>query len=194
MTIETIFHLSRHGQTHWNIEHRIQGQLDSQLTAKGEQQALKLANLCHPLNITQILCSSLGRTTATAKICATKLQCPWKILPGIEERNFGIWQGKQTCEIQVNADYTEITSMVTDCKPEQGESAIQLLTRFKKAIIEQFKIAPNERYLIVTHGDVLRVFMNQFLHPGQTTTGYDYANGQLITITFNHMTGSFTSL
>lgn len=194
MTIETTFHLTRHGQTDWNMEHRIQGQFDSPLTLKGEQQALNLAILCRPLNITQILCSSLGRTTATAKICATKLQCPWKILPGIEERNFGDWQGKLTAEVQSHSDYTEITSMVTHCKPEQGESAIQLLTRFEKAIIQQFKTAPNERYLIITHGDVLRIFMNQFLPQGQTATGYDYANGQLIDISFNHITGHFTPL
>lgn len=194
MTRKTIFHLTRHGQTHWNIEHRIQGQLDSPLTIKGKQQALRLAELCQPLNITQILCSLLGRTTETAKICAQQLDLPWKTLVGIEERHFGVWQGKRTEEVQSEHNYTEITSQVTECSPLQGESAVQLLSRFQIAIIKQFEKEPDESYLIVTHGDVLRCFMSQFLPDGQSSTGYDYPNGHLISVCYNHNSGTFTPL
>ncbi|MDI8746425.1 histidine phosphatase family protein, partial [Salmonella enterica subsp. enterica serovar Montevideo] len=34
-------YLVRHGETQWNAERRIQGQSDSPLTAKGEQQAMQ---------------------------------------------------------------------------------------------------------------------------------------------------------
>ncbi len=36
-------YLVRHGETQWNAERRIQGQSDSPLTAKGEQQAMVVA-------------------------------------------------------------------------------------------------------------------------------------------------------
>lgn len=36
-------YLVRHGETQWNAERRIQGQSDSPLTAKGEQQAMQVA-------------------------------------------------------------------------------------------------------------------------------------------------------
>ena len=39
-------YLVRHGETQWNAERRIQGQSDSPLTAKGEQQAMQVANPC----------------------------------------------------------------------------------------------------------------------------------------------------
>ena len=162
MNKKTTFHLARHGQTLWNIEHRIQGQFDSLLTTKGEEQALQLANLCVALNISQVLTSSLGRAMQTATICAQRLQVEAKIVEGIEERNFGTWQGRLTPEMQSHLDYTEITSQITDCKPEQGESAKQLLTRFEAALIKEFTLSPDECSLIITHGDILRCFMSQF--------------------------------
>lgn len=38
MSTTTIF-LTRHGQTEWNVQHRMQGHMDSELTALGVQQA-----------------------------------------------------------------------------------------------------------------------------------------------------------
>jgi broad specificity phosphatase PhoE len=194
MNNRTTFHLARHGQTSWNIEHRIQGQLDSLLTIKGEAQALQLAISCLPLNISQVLTSSLGRAIQTATICAQRLQVEAKIVDDIEERNFGMWQGCLTPDMQSHADYVEITSQVTDCKPEQGESAKQLLTRFERALKKQFKAKRHETYLIITHGDVLRCFMAQFLKNGQSQTGYDYKNGQLFSINYDHQTNIFSPL
>jgi len=191
---KTTFHLARHGQTAWNIEHRIQGQLDSLLTTKGEAQALQLAILCEPLNISQVLTSSLGRAMQTATICAQRLQIQAKIVQGIEERHFGTWQGKLTPEMQAHVDYVEITSQITDCKPEQGESAKQLLTRFENALKQQFESEPSETYLIITHGDILRCFMGQFSESGSASTGYDYKNGQLISLSYDHQTSCFSLL
>jgi len=194
MSQKTIFHLARHGQTQWNIEHRIQGQIDSDLTLKGQQQALQLATYCLPFNISKILCSPLGRAIQTADICAKKLQLSHVILKGIEERHFGLWQGRLSPEMQSHVDYVDITSQVTDCKPEQGESAKALLFRFHKALKQQFQKAPDDNYLIITHGDVLRCFMSQFLQENQSNTGYDYKNGHSIAVSYDHISGHFSLL
>ena len=45
-------YLVRHGETQWNAERRIQGQSDSPLTAKGEQQAMQVATRAKELGIT----------------------------------------------------------------------------------------------------------------------------------------------
>jgi len=194
LTKRTIFHLARHGQTEWNLEHRIQGQLDSRLTAMGQQQALQLATLCQPLQVSKILTSSLGRAVETARICAVHLQLEEKVLPGIEERDFGLWQGKMTPEVQSDPDYIEITSQVTDCKPAQGESSKQLLTRFEAALKKQFQRAPNDIYLFITHGDVMRCFMTQFQQEGQFSTGFDYKNGQFLSLSYDHIADQFLPL
>lgn len=60
-------YLVRHGETQWNAERRIQGQSDSPLTAKGEQQAMQVATRAKELGITHIISSDLGRTGARRK-------------------------------------------------------------------------------------------------------------------------------
>lgn len=194
MSKKTILYLARHGQTEWNTEHRIQGQFDSSLTQKGEVQAINLASLCLPLNITRILTSSLGRAVQTASICAKQLQIEMTIVEGLKERHFGTWQGLLTPEVENHPDYLEITSQITDCKPEQGESALQLLGRFQETLKYQLQQNPDETFLVVTHGDVLRCFMSQFIQQDVPQTGYDYKNGHLISIGYDFKSDSFFTL
>ena len=222
MNNKTTFYLARHGQTEWNVERRIQGQLDSFLTPEGQQQASQLAGQCRELNITQVLTSSLGRAVQTANICAQQLNITVKSVSGFEERHFGLWQGKLVSEVNDDVHYNEITSQITDCKPEQGESAKELLARFTKALTNQLQTENNETFLIVSHGDILRSFMAQFEEPLSSeaslsdaslseaalsetslsktsskkalSTGYDYKNAQLIAMSYDQTTGKFSKL
>ncbi len=68
-------YLVRHGETQWNAERRIQGQSDSPLTAKGEQQAMQVGERARSLGITHIISSDLGRTKRTAEIIAQACGC-----------------------------------------------------------------------------------------------------------------------
>ena len=205
------FYLARHGQTEWNLQRRIQGQLDSGLTQAGQQQASLLAVKCADLNITQILTSPLGRAVDTANICAQYLQLPVKQIVGFEERHFGDWQGKLVSEMKSNPNYVEITSQITDCQPNQGESAKQLLTRFQNTLIKQLEASSDEINLIISHGDILRCFMAKWFAPDlqsqvhvasttaspvipATSTGYDYQNAQLIALSYDIKTGTFSTL
>lgn len=192
MNKKSTFYLARHGQTEWNIEHRIQGQLDSPLTALGKQQALLLGEQCKQLNITQILTSPLGRALQTAELCAETLPLNVKKVIGFEERHFGCWQGKLTTEVNTNGNYSEITSQITDCKPSKGESAIQSLKRFQTALKDQFgKYDQNETYLIIVHGEILRCFIADLKQQAQTATGYDYKNGEIVAIVYDHVLQQF---
>lgn len=195
---KTTFYLARHGQTEWNVAQRIQGQLDSPLTAQGKQQAALLAEQCRPLNITQILTSPLGRAIQTADICGQALGLIPIPIKGFEERHFGDWQGKFTHQVNTLKDYHEITSQITDCQPKQGESAKQLLTRFEAALREELENTANEVNLIIIHGDILRCFMAQLLPQSSlkknASTGYDYKNAELIALTYDQDAGQFESL
>ena len=194
MNTKTIFYLTRHGQTQWNVESRIQGQLDSPLTEKGRQQAVSLASSCESLGLTNILTSPLGRAFETAKICATCLNLNVQQLKGLEERNFGVWQGKLTAEMALDNDYDEICSLVTDYQPKQGESAQQVLIRFEAVLRKELKRQPNNVPLIVIHGEVLRCFMSQLAGANPKATGYDYKNGQLIALCYDQKTDQFSRL
>jgi broad specificity phosphatase PhoE len=199
---KTIFYLARHGQTEWNVEQRIQGQLDSPLTTSGEDQARSLAAQCVDLNISAILTSPLGRAVKTAEICAERLSLIPTLVEGFEERHFGTWQGLLVSEVKAHCDYAEITSQITDCKPQSGESAKQALSRFERALSKALQTANQKVTLVILHGELLRCFLTQFVQPAQTAplgkkpsnTGYDYPNGQLIPLSYDQHTGTYSYL
>lgn len=60
----------RHGQTEWNAERRIQGQLESRLSALGEHHARQQAALIRPIleQLPACYASPLGRAQQTAGI------------------------------------------------------------------------------------------------------------------------------
>ena len=198
MNHETIFYLARHGQTEWNVEQRIQGQLDSPLTAEGIDQAKSLAEQCIDLNISTILTSPLGRAVETATICAERLGLTPHLIAGFEERHFGVWQGLLVSEVKQHKDYTEIASQITDCKPQSGESAKQALQRFENTLSKTLQQSNQKVSLIVIHGELLRCFLAEFIASStqgiSNTSGYDYPNGQLIPLRYDQRSGTYSYL
>src|SRR5437764_9282105 len=95
-------YLARHGETDWNVEHRLQGWTDRPLDAKGKQQAAELAEALKGVHLDAIYSSTLSRSrdtaqavaaglTATAGLTRPALQV--KMLEGLRERNYGRFQG-----------------------------------------------------------------------------------------------------
>lgn len=70
MTVFPKIWFLRHGQTEWNAERRIQGQLESRLSALGKSHAQQQAALMTPILQQNPACyvSPLGRAQQTAKI------------------------------------------------------------------------------------------------------------------------------
>ena len=66
----TTFYIVRHGQTEWNVLHRIQGQLDSSLTEQGKQEAKETAKKLKDVHFDVIYSSDLLRSKHTAEIIA----------------------------------------------------------------------------------------------------------------------------
>lgn len=72
LTVPHRLFLLRHGETEWNQTGRIQGQLDSPLTPKGRDQALRqgeiVRRLCEGIGKHEVRCSPLGRAQQTARL------------------------------------------------------------------------------------------------------------------------------
>lgn len=81
--------LVRHGQTEWNLEHRLQGQLDSPLTADGIRQAKSVAERLIGRGITTVCSSPLGRALRTAVIIADRLDAELVEVPELAELHHG---------------------------------------------------------------------------------------------------------
>ena len=64
----TRVYLSRHGQTEWNVQKRMQGHNNSNLTELGIEQALALAERMRDVQIDIAYSSSSQRAVNTTKI------------------------------------------------------------------------------------------------------------------------------
>jgi probable phosphoglycerate mutase len=83
----------RHGQTAWNAETRMQGQLDTALDAHGRWQAQQLTHALAHESIDAIVSSDLARALHTAAPLARALSLRVQTEPGLRERSFGLFQG-----------------------------------------------------------------------------------------------------
>ena len=102
--------LARHGQTEFNVERRLQGRLDSPLTALGVRQAHAMAELIADLvrmdgGAWRLVASPLGRAIETARIIGARLSLPVEPEPRLAEIDVGPWAGRLRSEIE--RDYAE---------------------------------------------------------------------------------------
>ena len=83
----------RHGQTAWNAETRMQGQLDTALDALGRWQAQQLAQALAHEPIDAIVASDLSRAMQTAAAAGRREGCACSAERGLRERCFGVFEG-----------------------------------------------------------------------------------------------------
>ena len=85
--------LVRHGQTAWNKEKRIQGQLEVDLCEEGRRQADLAAQRLSGVGATVLYSSDLKRALASAEPIARTVGLTIQLAPQLRERHFGQWQG-----------------------------------------------------------------------------------------------------
>ncbi len=147
--------LTRHGETDWNAENRIQGHSDIELNALGVLQAEALARRLVGVHIDAIYTSDLKRALVTASaVRARKPAAPFTITTELRERNYGKLEGLRWDEIRnLHPDDAAIFRTGDPAyAPEGGESKIQVRDRvaaFLDTIVEKH---PDETVLLVSHG------------------------------------------
>ena len=85
--------LWRHGQTDYNSQGRIQGQVDVPLNETGRDQARRAAEDIAALGPTRIVSSPLIRARDTAEALASLTGLSVEIDEGLAEKSFGDWEG-----------------------------------------------------------------------------------------------------
>src|SRR5688572_1867523 len=95
----TLLLLIRHGETQWNLDHRVQGHHDVPLTDRGKEQAYRLARWLADEPLHAVYGSDLRRSWETAEIVASG-RAPVRREPRIREASFGLFQGLTTAEIE----------------------------------------------------------------------------------------------
>lgn len=118
--------LIRHGQTDWNIKGKIQGSCDIELNHTGIKQAEELSNkvLENKYKFSKIYSSPQRRAVKTAEILSKVTNIEYISTEGLEEINFGEWEGLSWAEVKGKypTEYDEWYINRRYAKPPKGES------------------------------------------------------------------------
>ncbi len=147
----------RHGQTAWNAEYRLQGQIDIPLDPVGRRQAARLADALRDEGLSAVIASDLDRAWQTAQALAEPLGLPLSPDPGLRERCFGVFEGqtRQQIDQQSPALARRWHSRDPDFAPAGAESLRVFYARVIAAV-EHLVVAHAGRTIaLVSHGGVL---------------------------------------
>ena len=147
----------RHGQTAWNAELRIQGQLDIPLNDIGHRQAAQLAQALAGEGLAAIYSSDLLRARATAEPLAAASGLPVQTSTALRERAFGCFEGATFVEIEQRwpEDAARWRRREIDFGPGGGESLSGFSARCVPALEQLAARHPGEAIAVVAHGGVL---------------------------------------
>jgi probable phosphoglycerate mutase len=138
-------YLARHGETDFNAERRVQGQLDVPLNRRGHEQAEALRSLLAGVPLDAIYTSPLSRNITTAAIIAEGR--PIRVLGTLTERSQGRFQGLLADSA---ADFAR---RMTDPRDglDGGETTFELLARARQALGSVRRLHESGSVLVVGH-------------------------------------------
>ncbi|MED5620357.1 histidine phosphatase family protein [Ideonella sp. BN130291] len=147
----------RHGETAWNVDTRIQGQLDIPLNDTGRWQAGRLARALADEPLDAIYASDLGRAHETAQALAATTGLPVVLDTGLRERGFGIFEGMTFKDIEQRWPEQSRRWRQRDPHfgPEGGETLAGFYDRCIAAATRLAAAHPGQTIALVAHGGVL---------------------------------------
>ncbi len=149
----------RHGETAWNVDTRIQGQLDIPLNDTGRWQARRLALALAGEPIAAVYSSDLLRAWDTALSVADAVGQPVVTDEGLRERGFGEFQGRTYAEIEAlwPEEALRWRKRDPDFAPPGGESLVALRERVTRTAHALAARHAGEQIVMVGHGGVMDV-------------------------------------
>ena len=147
----------RHGETAWNVDGRIQGQLDVPLNEMGRWQVHRLALAVADEDIAAVYSSDLLRAMETAQAVSRGCGSPVVTDQGLRERGFGEFEGLSYA--QINARWPEMAERWRRRDPTFGAPGGETLNAFyARAIATATRLAalhPGQTIALVSHGGVM---------------------------------------
>ena len=155
----------RHGQSTWNQEHRIQGQLDPPLSPEGHAQAQLLGRRLAGRRLAGFYASDLKRAMETAQEISAAVGFHPEPVQSLREIYLGEWEGLRTEDLarrfpEAWARWTKEPDW--DVVPG-GEGAAFFEARVAAAIDAILDRHPHGDVLVVTHGGVIQVALHRIV-------------------------------
>lgn len=156
--------ITRHGETLWNLEKRLQGWSNSPLSELGINQAKWLSERLKDQPIDIIYSSPLERAYNTACIIRGDRDIEIIKSDAFKEIDTGEWTGKSYDEMQALGieEVNNFYNFPHLYKSKIGEDYYQVKERTHKGLKEVLAKHKGENILIVTHGVALKVMMMYF--------------------------------
>jgi broad specificity phosphatase PhoE len=157
--------LVRHGQSTWNREHRIQGQLDPPLSEEGRRQAERVGLRLAGRRFAGFYSSDLKRAFQTAQAIQAGTGLVPEPMPGLREIFLGEWEGLRTEELaerfpEAWASWNEEPDW--DLVPG-GEGAEPFETRVVAAVDSILERHHHGDVVVVTHGGVIQIALHRVI-------------------------------
>ena len=144
--MKKILYLMRHGQTLFNVQHKIQGWCDAPLTDLGMKQGKMAGEYFkdHHITFDHAYSSTSERACDTLEI-VTDYQMPYTRVKGLKEWNFGVFEGKDEC-LNPPLPYGDFF------KGFGGESEMELRERMNQTLTAIMNKEDHHIVLAVSHG------------------------------------------
>jgi broad specificity phosphatase PhoE len=153
--------LIRHGETTHNAAGIAQGWADSELSAKGREQVLRIGERLRRHEPDAIFCSPLGRALSTAEAIREILGLEIRVLDDLREMGYGAWESRSFLEVRREyADSYERWINDPDAASPEGESHNDVRKRLSRAFDA---ISSVRRPVVVTHGTAIRIAVTLLL-------------------------------
>ena len=156
----------RHAESALNLENRIQGHRDSQLTKKGLEQARRLALRIRHFKIDKIYSSDLGRAYSTT-VAITRHLKKVKIIrdPKLREILLGDWEGMTPEEVDrlYARGYQRWLKAPSACIIPNAERVGHFRKRVTERVRQIARRDSGKTVLLVTHGGVITALLADWL-------------------------------
>jgi len=157
--------LIRHGQTTWNVEHRLPGLLPGvELTDTGREQARRLAEALALFPLSAIISSPLTRAVETAEYLVQGRNLTIQLEPDLVDIDLGHWSGQNRDELFKSDPIWK--AFVRD--PTVAPADVETFPELEKRVV-----AAVERWLqkdstglfpaFVTHADVIKLLIAHYI-------------------------------
>ena len=178
----------RHGETAWNVDTRIQGQLDIPLNERGQWQAAQLAEaLATQDPLDAVYTSDLKRAHQTASAVAARQGLTPVSHVGLRERGFGAFEGKTFAEIEKDLPEDAMLWRKREphwAPPQGGESLVLMEQRIRNTLNELAAQHVGQHIALFAHGGVMdllyRIATQQDLQAPRTWTLTNTAINRLL--------------
>ncbi len=159
----------RHGQSLWNVENKICGATDIELTELGHSQAIETGKkfIEQGLRADEILYSPLIRAAETARHISEMTGIPARPEERLREQNFGKYESTAR-----DGEEFKMAKQQFVCRYDGGESMLHLAQRIYN-LLDDIKMEADEKtYILVAHNGIARVIQSYFYE----MTNEEYGN------------------